>query len=398
MLLLFLFPVSSLALDFSIDEMEKELSELKKEREAVKNELIEMGENVDDFELEENDQYDASPEIQKNFEVEEPESKNYKGKVLEIKEKPEPMKVEILNGDRKGEEIKIENNLKGNPYNLKFEQGDKVFINILKYKGQEEQYIIKDFYHLDWLFIWLFIFIIAVLILGKKKGALALLSLGLSVALVFFCFIPLVKAGYNPILLTLLVCIVVSMVALIIITGFTRKTVVAILGTLSGILAATLLVLLMGWFMRLTGLSSETNRIIAGSFPDLDFKYIFYSGVIIGALGAVMDIAVSIASAQKEIKNHKADVSRKKLIKSGLNIGRDVLGSMINTLIFAYIGTSLSMVLMFTESGLSLMEILNLGSISEEIARSLVGSLGLLISIPLTAILGGVIYSLKKNK
>jgi uncharacterized membrane protein len=206
-----------------------------------------------------------------------------------------------------------------------------------------------------------------------------------------------VKKGYSPILITLLVSIAVTAATLPIIMGLKRKTFVAIAGTLSGIAISALLVICVGYFTRVTGLGDETTRFASASFQNINFKFIFYSGVIIGSLGALMDVAVSISSSQREVKSNKKSISRKKLISSGLNVGRDIIGSMLNTLIFAYIGVSFPLVLLLTESNLSIWEILNTSFISEEIVRSLIGVFGILLVIPLTALFGGLVFSRKKK-
>lgn len=421
--LFFLWPIFARA-DENVEDMQAHLEELKAKLDQKKSGLTELEKEAG---IDSQDETDTSPlPTQITTEPAQPESQNYKGKILSIKteEKSEtesdpyanelipnkdtpgatPVKytqqtleIKLLNKDKKGEIISLANDLRGNPYRFDLKAGDKVFINSLQYSDQPLQYIIKDFYHLDWLGIWAGIFMLAIIVLGRKKGAFALLSLGLSIAAIFFVLFPLIKKGYNPILLTLAIASVITILVLPIITGWSRKTLVAVFGTLSGIAIATLLALLMGWLTKTTGLGEETTRLISASFPDLNFRYIFSSGIIIGALGAVMDTAVSIASSQQEVKTNKPAISRPKLMRSGLNVGRDIMGSMINTLIFAYIGASFALVLMFTESGVSIWEILNLGFISEEITRSLVGALGLLATIPLTALFGGFIYS-KKEK
>lgn len=418
--ILFLLVPGFCAASDSLLELEKELSDMKAKKEILENELEEIESEEGISTNEDGLEYDITPEAREQIEAEQPESENYKGEIVKISRKmtdpedeiPEEIRgivppadaeemevftVKVLNNDKKGEEISIINDLKGNPYELELCEGDKIFLNVLKYKGQDELYVIKDFYHLDWLFVWLVVFILCVVVVGAKKGALSLLGLGISIPLIFFVYLPLIKAGFNPIILTLAVCVMITVISLTIICGFTKKTFAAALGTISGIVFSAALVLLMGWLTRLTGIADEGARIISVTFLDLNFKHIFYSGVVIGALGAVMDMSVSIISSQNEVKSQNKKISRKGMVKSGFNVGRDVLGSMINTLIFAYIGTSLVTVLILSESEMGLLEILNQGYIAEEIVRSLVGAFGLLAVIPFTALLGGLVYGKKRN-
>lgn len=302
------------------------------------------------------------------------------------------VEIEIISQERKGEKLDIIDDLRGNPNRLDLAVGDKVVINAMKVGDQPETYTIKDFYHLDWLLVWMVIFGLAIVVIGRKKGLLALLSLILSIGVFVLVLFPLLSKGYSPVLLTLGCSVIIIFCVLLIITGKSKKTVVAAGGTIGGVVVASVLVFIIGELTRINGLGTETTRILTASFPGLDFKGIFYSGVIIGSLGAVMDIAVSIASSQREVVCHKTEISRKKLFKSGMNVGRDVMGSMVNTLIFAYFGSSLVVVLMFSQSDVALDEVINLGFVTEEIVRALVGSFGLLAAIPAAAFFGMFIY------
>ncbi|MBD3360260.1 YibE/F family protein, partial [Candidatus Peregrinibacteria bacterium] len=242
---------------------------------------------------------------------------------------------------------------------------------------------------------WSVIFLFLILIVGKKAGIKAILSLGGSVALIFFVLLPMIKNGWSPVPITVLGTAVIILFTHLLITGVGKKSWAAMGGTLGGVISAVLLIYLIGYFSNLTGLGTEDSRILAINYPDFNFRGLLFSGIILGALGAVMDTAISISSGLSEIKEHKTNISRKRLFKSGMNIGRDIMGSMLNTLIFAYIGASLVSIILYYLLKTSVIELLNYGFIAEEIARSLVGSMGLLLTIPLTAGLSSLLMGKK---
>ena len=160
---------------------------------------------------------------------------------------------------------------------------------------------------------------------------------------------------------------------------------------LGAILIATIFSLLINNFSHLNGLGTEDMRIFAINNPNFNFQGILFAGIIIGALGAIMDVAVSISSGLQEVRNHKPNIGFQELLSSGMNIGRDIMGSMLNTLIFAYVGVSIAIILIISQNGIGLIEFLNYGFVTEEIVRSLIGSLGLLATIPVTALAAGLI-------
>jgi len=244
------------------------------------------------------------------------------------------------------------------------------------------------------------IFAMLIIIIGGKNGIKALIGLAITVLLIFGVLIPGILAGKNILLLTLLICSLVILITFIIISGFTRKTFVAIMGTISGIfLAATL----GGTFenaMRLTGINEHARMIsvaIDSNQQMINFKNIMLSAIMISAMGACMDVGMSIASAINEVKKKKPDITKKELIKSGMTIGKDVMGTMTNTLILAYVGSAMLCILLYSVNKFELSFVLNAEDITDEILKSLCGSIGLITTIPITALIGGVLIGNQKN-
>ncbi len=304
------------------------------------------------------------------------------------------LKLKILTGKLKGQEKIIENSIGNNPIDLKVNKGDKIIVYLGELGNGEWQIQVQDYYRLPKL-IWLVVvFLILLLLIGQKSGLRAIISLLLAGWLIFKVFIPLVLKGVNPIYLVLAISAVITVVTLLIIAGWQRKTLSAILGTVSGLVCAVITAVIFGNLSRLTGLSSEEARMLLGSFS-LDFKSVLFSGITIGALGAVMDVAISIASGMAEVKKAKPEISRSKLIGSGIGIGKDIMGTMSSTLIFAYVGASIFVLLLFTEYGESYLKFFNFEFVAEEIIGAISGSIGLILVIPITAVISGYLESKK---
>lgn len=198
-------------------------------------------------------------------------------------------------------------------------------------------------------------------------------------------------AGHNPILVTVLTVSVVSAISFIIIGGPNRKTWAAILGTTGGVLTAGSVALLVGHAAHLTGFSQEEAMMLMYIPLDitLDIKGLLFAGIISGALGAVMDVTMSIASAMDEIKKTNPHIKRSRLVRAGMNVGRDIMGTMANTLILAYTGATIPLLLLFMAYETPLVKVINLDLIATEVVRAMAGSIGLIIAIPLTAAFAG---------
>lgn len=281
----------------------------------------------------------------------------------------------------------------------KLSKGDKVYI----YANIEDGKLMTNpgvqyFDKTNIIILLIVIYMVAIILIGGFNGFKALIGLIITILIIFFIMIPAIYNGFDAMLITIVSSIVITVITFIIISGFKQKTVAAIIGTISGILVASALAVLFGNLMKLTGINEETLRLsidIAEKAEQsgedtvqmLNFKNIMFAGIVIGALGACMDVGMSIASALAEMKEEVPDISVKRLIKSGMNIGKDVMGTMTNTLILAYVGGAITIILLLMGDDIKMYEIINQEMIAEEVLRSIAGSLGLVCTIPLTAII-----------
>lgn len=305
------------------------------------------------------------------------------------------LEVEITDGKHKGENIIVENMINEQyVYNIIVNDGDDILLHLEEDNNGKVQNayvseIVRD-KHLLYLVI---VFLAGLIIIGGLKGLKAIITLALTAFAVMKVLLPMIIKGYNPILVSVCICAGVIAITLLIISGINKKTLSAIFGTTGGVIIAGISALIVGSMANLTGLGNEEAQMLM-FLPqqiDFDFKGLLFAGIILGALGAVMDVGMSIASAMNEIEMANPDIKTKDLIASGMNIGRDIMGTMSNTLILAYAGGALHLMMLFSAYDISFVEIINQDRIASEVVRALAGSIGLIFTIPLTAIVAGTI-------
>lgn len=289
--------------------------------------------------------------------------------------------------------------------NMVLAPGDKVLVYVEEDPSPAESpdgspLVHIDDYQRDTTLFWLAALYCLVLAgVGGKKGLRALFSLVLTVLIIFYVLFPLTLRGWDPLLVAIAISGAISLLVFRIIGGRTAKALSAALGTLIGVASAGLLATAAGKIMHLSGLSSEEAKILLYSINlKVDFQGLLFSGILLGALGAVMDVGMSIASAIDEVrKTHpKADFAN--LFNAGMNVGRDVMGTMSNTLILAYAGSALPLLLLFLAGNIPFVKAINMELVAEEIARALAGSIGLVLCIPATALVAAALYTRQAGK
>ncbi len=311
------------------------------------------------------------------------------------------VEIKILAGKHKGEIITAENVIDERfIYKLIVDVGDEVLI----YADEDEegrivQAYVADIYRQKYLAYLLVLFLIVLVTFGKVKGLKTIITLVLTGLAVLKLLLPGLLAGYDPILLSVLICAGITALTLFLVSGVNKKSIAAIIGTTGGVLAAGIIALIFGSLTKLTGLGEQETQMLA-FIPQgngFDFAGLLFAGIIIGSLGAVMDVGLSISSSLHEMETIKPDITTRELIRAGMNVGRDIMGTMANTLILAYTGASLPLLLLFMANSIPLQQFLNWDMISSEIVRTLAGSIGLILTIPLTAIVSAALRNRKKQ-
>ncbi|MCF6462363.1 YibE/F family protein [Clostridium sp. Cult1] len=309
------------------------------------------------------------------------------------------VKLEIISGKYKGQIFETENHLSDNmAYDIVVKKGDKVVVGVEEYEDNLVEVYVSDYARQNYIFYLLGLFILLIIVIGREKGIKAVITLAITIFMIIKVLLPLMLKGINPIPISVLVSIGVTVITIFLIGGINSKSISAIVGTSSGVIIAGFIAYFVGSQVRLTGLSAEeaTMLMYIPQGVDFDFRGLLFSGIILGALGAIMDVGMSIASSIEEIHNANENLTKKELFNSGMNVGKDIMGTMTNTLILAYTGSSIPLLLLFMAYETSMIKIINLDIIATEIVRSLSGSIGLVLTIPLTALISTVLIK-KEN-
>lgn len=303
----------------------------------------------------------------------------------------------LLGGEHSGETVTaIQNTDPDFPGQIRdVQEGDTVILQSIQNMGPDDRiWSLTEYVRTDDLLVLGLVFFALLLLFGRGKGFRTIVSLGLTCLAVFLVFIPAVLAGFNIYLWSVLVCVFITAATLLVVYGSGVKTATSALGCIGGVLVSGLLTVIMDRVMQLTGMTTEESMYLLLLYPErpIDLRAVIFSAIIIGAVGAIMDVSISISSALREICDTASAPGFRLLMRSGLNIGRDMMGTMANTLVLAYIGSALSMVLLLAASADSILQLLNREMIVAEILQALVGSIGILFTIPLTTLICALLY------
>lgn len=309
--------------------------------------------------------------------------------------------AEILSGVKKGTEVAALQTI--DPFTgtalKEVEPGDKIILYRLDNENSEDEWVLGEYLRTDSLIIMGIAFLIFLVLFGRFKGFNTIVSLAFTCIAIFAVFIPAVLRGFNIYFWSIITCIFIITMSFLIIYGANKKSLSAGIGCLVGILVSGFLTLIMDKVLKLTGLVSEESLYVIRVNPTnpIDLRAIIFASILIGAIGAIMDVAMSIAAALAELKDKLEYTPFSLIIKSGMAIGRDIMGTMANTLILAYIGSSLSVVLLLVSYNSSILELMNKEMIVVEILQSLVGSFGILVTIPITSLICAYLFSERVN-
>ncbi|WP_294343195.1 YibE/F family protein [Prosthecochloris sp.] len=344
------------------------------------------------------------PELQKN-------SLRERGKVVTVDDTDlkrvgliltgeQKMEIEILSGEFKGRSLAASNILMGQmSVDKLFREGDDI-LAVLKIDGKTGEIInarAAEHYRLDIELILFALFGLFLIGYARWTGFRALLSFVFTALAIWKVLIPLFLKGIPPLPVAFLIVSMTTSVIMLLITGFTRKGAVALSGAIGGVGVTTVLAILFGAWFRVPGTVKDfAEMLLYSGFYSLNLTGIFLSGIFISAAGAVMDMAMDIAASQAEIVEKHPGISRRELVVSGFRVGQSVIGTMTTTLLFAYSGSFTFVLMVFMAQGTPMEYIFNVSYVAAEILLTLVGSFGLVLVAPLTAVLGGFIYTARR--
>jgi len=304
------------------------------------------------------------------------------------------IKAKVLSGKYKGQVLEARNTLSGSPgWDVVVEAGDEVILYITEdADGAINEVYVSDLARDSFLKYLIIGFILCLVIIGGIKGIKALLALGITALAIYKILLPCLLQGYSPLPITILLLVGVTLITMFLVGGLTKKSIAATIGTVGGVIIAGILAIIIGDLAHLTGFATEESRMLLYvENLKMNIQGLLFAGIIIGALGATMDVAISIASSVDEVKKVKPGLKTIELFKAGMNVGRDIMGTMTNTLILAYAGGALPLLLLFLSYGTSGTRIFNSELIATEVVRALVGSIGLIFTVPITALVASVL-------
>lgn len=250
------------------------------------------------------------------------------------------------------------------------------------------------------LLLFAVLYLASLCVVGGWKGFRGALGLVFTFASIIFIYLPLIYRGYSPFWVAVFLCIVTTIITLWLIGGLTKKTLAAIAGTLAGVLFAGIMASVFSLATGITGwnVSDIETLVTLWETNDIAVGGLLFSGLLISTLGAVMDVAMSIASSMQEICEQNSSIGRLELLRAGMRIGRDMMGTDSNTLILAFAGGSVSMLVLDYAYDLPLLQIVNSNNIGISIMQGLSGSFGVVFSVPATVLIAAMIYRGKMRK
>lgn len=305
-------------------------------------------------------------------------------------------KVKILDGPFEGQEHEISHNV-SRMYNIIAQEGMEVVLAIYEQDGKIEDINISSYKRSNVLIILTALFVLVTLIVGKFKGLKSLVSLMFTGTSIVYLMLPMIFKGVSPIIAAVIVVALSTAVTLTLISGFNKKTLVSVIGTLSGVILSAIIAFVFGKYANLSGITMEDaeSMFYLAEYSDLKIQGIMFASIIIAALGAVMDVAVSLTSAIFELYEVNNKLSIADLIKSGMNIGTDMIGTMCNTLILAFAGGSLNTLILLFSASMNKVQLFNLDILGTEVIQALSGSIGIILTVPITVFVASYICKRK---
>ena len=308
-----------------------------------------------------------------------------------VKSGEQSCRVRLLGGRFKGQETDAFNMLNGSLENDKlFVVGDKAQV-VISYQGDEIISVnMIDHYRIPWEIALAVMFILALILVAGKTGIRAILSFSITVLMIWKVLVPMYLNGYHPVVTGIIITGVLTVVIISLVYGFERRTGAAVCGAMSGLIVTAVLGVIFTDVLKIHGaIMPYSESLLYSGYADLNLTRIFMASIFIGASGAVIDLSVDITSAVWEVVCKKPDIGWKEATKSGMNVGRAAMGTMTTTLLLAYSGGYVTLMMVFMAQGTPLYNIFNYKYIASEILDTIVGSMGLVSVAPLTALCAG---------
>jgi len=307
--------------------------------------------------------------------------------------------VEVTSGQYKGQTLQVSNYV-GPLYSVPLEVGDSAVLIISTYADGSHIGTVYEYDRMLPIVIIIGLFVLATIAVGGKTGAKSLIGLVFTLTAIFFILIPALMKGAPTIFTTFLVSAYITVVTMAILGGLQKKTICAMLGTILGTALAMIFGLLSQSMLRISGMrvpDAEALLQLQQTGTPIGISGLLVAGVIISALGAVMDVAMSIASALTEVHHANPNLTRRDLIRSGMNIGHDMVGTMTNTLILALLGSSMVLIVYLYSLSLSAHQFISSSYLAIEVVSGISSSIGVILAVPLTVLVSAFALTMQKK-
>lgn len=314
----------------------------------------------------------------------------------ESQESRQRLKVKVLSGQYKGRIIEA-TSFYGYLYGAKCNVNTKVILN-MSTSGGSYYASVYSYYREPIIYGFIGVFIFLLWIIGGKKGIKSAVALMFTFVCIIYLFIPMLYKGYSPFLSAVIVVIMTTIVTMYLIDGFTIKSISAALGTVIGVIIAGIFAASFGYVSKISGYNvAEIEELVyIGNNTNLQIGGILFAGILIASLGAVMDVSMSVASTLNEIYEKNPNLNKKELFKSGINVGRDMMGTMSNTLILAFTGGSINTLIFSYAYCMQYNQIINMYSIGIEIMKGISGSIAVILTVPLVSLISSILLTKKR--
>ena len=273
-------------------------------------------------------------------------------------------------------------------YGAHCKKGSKVIAIVSESQGEMTASVYSQNREMQ-LYLIIAIFVFTIILIGGKKGLSSVIGLGFTILCILFLFLPMIYKGISPIWSAVLVVILTTVATMYLVGGISRKTMTAILGTVSGVLISALFAMLFCKMTNISGynVSDIEDLIYIRDQTGIKVGELLFSGILISALGAVMDVAMSISSTIEEIHCQNSELTIKELFQSGMNVGKDMMGTMSNTLILAFAGGSINTLVFIFAYNYEYLQVVNMYAIGIEIIQGIASSMGVILTVPITSFL-----------
>ena len=302
------------------------------------------------------------------------------------------VRLQLTSGEHKGEEVTATSSS-----SYLFGAHCRKGMHVIALVSQSQGELVASVYSVDRgmaIYVMIAIFLLCIVLIGGKKGLASVLSLLFTFVCVLFLFLPLIYRGFSPIAAAILVVVLTTAVTMLLVDGVTRKSFAATVGTVLGVGIAGAFAWIFGRVTEISGynVSDIEDLIYVEQMTDIRIGELLFAGILIAALGAVMDVGMSVASTIHELHQTNSSLSRTELFRSGMNVGRDMMGTMSNTLILAFTGGSINTLVFLYAYDYQYLQLVNMYSVGIELMQGIAASMGVILAVPTTAFVAAWLF------